>query len=216
MNNRIIFFLIALLFFIVSCSTTKNVSKENYDKGKLFETGIASWYGPNFNGKQTANGEIYDMNKLTAAHRTLPFNSVVKVVNKSNNKSVIVRINDRGPYAKNRILDLSKKAAEEIELIENGTATVDLFLLSNHKIPNDLSTPKYSVQVGSYRNMDDAQRISSDIKNSRVVKVKINGDIYFRIYVGIFNTVAEADKQKRKLHQAGINGFVKQISTQSF
>lgn len=212
MKNRILFPLLAFLFFAVSCSTTKNVSKENYDSGKLFETGIASWYGPNFDGKQTANGEIYDMNKLTAAHRTLPFNSVVKVVNKANGKSVIVRINDRGPYAKNRILDLSKKAAEEIELIKNGTAKANLFLLSNHIIPNDLKTPQYSVQVGSYKNLNDAQRISSDIKNSRVVKVKINGSIYFRIYVGLFNTVVEAEKQKRKLQQAGINGFVKQVN----
>ncbi|HAC14758.1 MAG TPA: septal ring lytic transglycosylase RlpA family lipoprotein, partial [Bacteroidetes bacterium] len=81
------------------------------------ETGTASWYGPNFHGKHTANGEVYNQYELTAAHKTLPFNTVVKVTNLDNGKSVTVRINDRGPYAGRRVIDISRAAAEQIDMI---------------------------------------------------------------------------------------------------
>jgi rare lipoprotein A len=88
------------------------------------ETGIASWYGPDFYGKYTANGELYDGNKLTAAHRTLPMPVNVRVTNLDNGKSIIVRVNDRGPYARGRIIDLSRRAAELLDVVQNGTARV--------------------------------------------------------------------------------------------
>lgn len=93
------------------------------------ETGIASWYGPNFHGKQTANGERYDMNTLTAAHRTLPLPSIVRVTNLENGRSIIVRVNDRGPFAKGRIIDMSKLAAERLDMISKGTARVRVRIL---------------------------------------------------------------------------------------
>ncbi len=189
----------------------KRSFKKKYESGQFIETGIASWYGPNFNGKQTANGEIYNMYELTAAHRTLPFNSVLKVINKSNGKSVVVRINDRGPYAKNRIIDLSKKAAEKIDMISEGTAKVDLFLLSNNKIPENLKVPQYTVQVGSFKNKSDAQKISISLDNSRIVRAVVNGDTYYRVYVGNFNNSDEAKKLKYLLQEKGITGFVKQV-----
>jgi rare lipoprotein A len=88
------------------------------------ETGIASWYGPTFYGKQTANGEIYDGDLLTAAHRTLPMPVNVRVTNLENGKSIVVRVNDRGPYARGRIIDLSRHAAELLDVIQTGTARV--------------------------------------------------------------------------------------------
>lgn len=88
--------------------------------------GIASWYGQDFNGRLTANGEIYDMYKFTAAHKTLPLGTVVKVTNQDNGKSVEVRINDRGPYVKGRIIDLSRTAGRAIGMRETGTARVKL------------------------------------------------------------------------------------------
>lgn len=91
----------------------------NYDK-----TGIASWYGDYFHGRLTANGEYFDMNSLSAAHTTLPLPSYVKVTNLENMKSVTVRLNDRGPYVEDRIIDLSKKAAEELNMLKKGTAKV--------------------------------------------------------------------------------------------
>lgn len=91
----------------------------NYNK-----TGIASWYGPNFHGKKTANGEIFDQNELTAAHKTLPLPSIVRVTNLENGRSLIVRVNDRGPYAHSRIIDMSKRSAELLGFKKQGVAKV--------------------------------------------------------------------------------------------
>ncbi|QIQ88068.1 septal ring lytic transglycosylase RlpA family protein [Erythrobacter sp.] len=92
-------------------------------------TGTASYYGRRFHGRRTANGERFDMNALTAAHRTLPFGSIVRVTNPSNGRSVTVRINDRGPFARGRVIDVSRAAAEELGLIRRGHAPVELELL---------------------------------------------------------------------------------------
>lgn len=93
------------------------------------QTGIASWYGPNFHGKTTANGEIYNQNDLTAAHKTLPMPSIVRVTNLENGKSLIVRVNDRGPYAHSRIIDMSKKSAELLGFRKQGVAKVRVQVL---------------------------------------------------------------------------------------
>lgn len=91
------------------------------------EKGIASWYGPGFHGRRTANGEIYDMNAFTAAHKTLPFGTILRVTNRRNGKSVLVRINDRGPYIRGRVVDLSRRAARAIDL-SLGKVTIEAFL----------------------------------------------------------------------------------------
>ena len=106
------------------------------------EKGRASYYANKFNGRKTANGEIFDNRKLTGAHKTLKFNSMVRVTNLSNNRSVIIRINDRGPYAHNRIIDLSRSAAEQIDLIKVGTAQVRIEVIGeNGKVEADNPTP---------------------------------------------------------------------------
>ena len=125
-NNFKYIFAFLVLLILSSCSSTKQISKYDNAKGKLIETGIASWYGPNFDGKKTANGETFDMYALTAAHRTIPFNSLVKVTNLKNGKSVVVRINDRGPYNQGRIIDLSYKAALDLGITSTGSAEVQL------------------------------------------------------------------------------------------
>lgn len=102
---------------------------QNYEEFE--EVGTASWYGADFHGKKTANGETYDSSTMTAAHRTLPLPSMVKVTNLRNNKSVIVRVNDRGPFAKNRVIDVSQKAAEELGFRSQGTTEVRVQLLRN-------------------------------------------------------------------------------------
>lgn len=93
-------------------------------------TGYASYYGPKFHGRKTANGEIFDQGKLTAAHRELPFNTKVKVTNLQNNRTVVVRINDRGPFVAGRVIDLSKKAAEYLDMINVGVAPVRVEILN--------------------------------------------------------------------------------------
>lgn len=92
-------------------------------------SGVASWYGQKFHGRRTANGERFNMNALTAAHRSLPFGTKVRVINRQNGRSVVVRINDRGPFAGKRIIDLSHQAASEIGMIRKGTASVDLEIM---------------------------------------------------------------------------------------
>lgn len=91
-----------------------------------YEVGIASWYGPGFHGNRTANGEVYDMYGVSAAHKTLPFGTVVKVVDLETGRSVVVRINDRGPFIKGRIIDLSYGAAQELRMVQKGLAKVGL------------------------------------------------------------------------------------------
>ena len=98
--------------------------------GQVIEEGVASWYGPPFNGRRTSNGEIYDMYQLTAAHRTLAFNTIVRVTNLANGKQIEVRITDRGPFVNNRVIDLSLAAARAIDMVGPGTAHVRLELIS--------------------------------------------------------------------------------------
>ena len=140
MKNRIVFFLI--FFFLISCTVSPryNSSNSNYKKTKsnnsvrkktnqtIYE-GISSWYGPNFHGKLTANGEIFDMYGTTAAHKTLPLNSIVRVTNLENYKSLILKINDRGPYVGDRILDCSFGAAKKLGFDKLGTTTVKIEII---------------------------------------------------------------------------------------
>ena len=111
-------------------SNSGRVKKVSYSpasaKAKFVNSGVASYYGPGFHGRRTANGERFDMHAMTAAHRTLPFGTKLKVTNLSNGKSTIVRVNDRGPYAGNRVIDLSVAAAKQIGAIHSGVAKVSL------------------------------------------------------------------------------------------
>ena len=94
--------------------------------GPYYEVGIASWYGPGFHGNLTANGETYDMHGVSAAHKTLPFGTVVRVIEFDTRRSIVVRINDRGPFVEGRIIDLSKGAAEELGIVDKGITKVGL------------------------------------------------------------------------------------------
>ena len=126
------------------------------------ETGLASWYGHPYHGRPAANGEIYDMEALTAAHRTLPFGTWVRVVNLTNDKTVDVRITDRGPFVENRIVDLSHAAAEAIALIGPGIARVRLDILS---VPTAASGDNwYAVQAGAFLDRDRAERLRASLE----------------------------------------------------
>ncbi len=138
--NKSICFLL-LTFYLSSCASSPRFTKERYAEPKVnpskipaksssgkatVYTGIASYYAHDFHGKKTANGEIFDMHQLTAAHRSFPFNTKVRVTNLDNGKSCIVRVNDRGPFKLIRIIDLSRGAAEALDMIKTGTASVQL------------------------------------------------------------------------------------------
>ena len=115
-------------------SVSGQVKKVSYSpvsaKAKFASSGVASYYGPGFHGRRTANGETFNMHAMTAAHRTLPFGTLVKVTNLSNGKSTVVRVNDRGPYVGNRVIDLSVAAAKEIGSTHSGTARVNLEVIN--------------------------------------------------------------------------------------
>ena len=119
------------------------------------EEGNASWYGYPFHGRRASNGEIYDMNQLTAAHRTLPFDTMVRVTNLNNGKSTTVRITDRGPFVENRIIDLSKAAAREIDSIGPGVVPVRLEVLDDVNVEEGY----FTVQVGAFRDRANADRL---------------------------------------------------------
>ena len=105
----------------------------------IIGTGLASWYGAKHHGKRTASGEIFDQNKFTAAHRTLPWGSIVKVTNLDNGKAVEVRINDRGPFKKGRVIDLSRAAARALGMVQSGVSPVQIELLSPREMSSDLA-----------------------------------------------------------------------------
>ncbi len=127
----------------------------------LVETGLASWYGPPSHNRRGANGEVYDMNAMTAAPRTLPLNSLVRVTNVENNKSVLVRITDRGPFVEGRVIDLSLAAAKEIGVWRMGTAKVRLEVL---EAPAPLAQGgRWCVQIGAFAEEDEAQRLKSKL-----------------------------------------------------
>lgn len=120
------------------------------------EEGNASWYGAPFHGRRSSNGEVYDMNKMTAAHRTLPFDTIVRVTNTSNGKTAVVRITDRGPFVENRILDLSYAAAQEIAAVGPGVIPVRLEVISSRV---DITAGFFTVQVGAFRDRSNAERL---------------------------------------------------------
>lgn len=118
-----------LLSVLVSCSAPQSHTEPEVEVTKTVY-GAASWYGPGFHGRRTASGERFDKDDLTAAHPTLPFDTMVRVTNESNGKSVVVRINDRGPFAGKRIIDLSQRAAQVIGLLHSGVGPVKLDVLA--------------------------------------------------------------------------------------
>jgi rare lipoprotein A len=126
------------------------------------EQGRASWYGEPFNGRHAANGEIYDMYKLTAAHRTLPFETMVRVTNLNNGKTTTVRITDRGPFVENRIIDLSLAAAREIESVGPGVVPIQLEVLGNV----NPTAGFFTVQVGAFRDRTNAERLRDRLSAS--------------------------------------------------
>lgn len=116
--------LLLVLIVIIIGAFLSSCAKQMAVRPTFSTTGLASWYGPRFHGKRTASGERYNQNALTAAHKTLPFGTMVRVINLANDREIIVRINDRGPFVRGRIIDLSRKAAKELAMTRSGTARV--------------------------------------------------------------------------------------------
>jgi rare lipoprotein A len=167
-------------------------------------SGIASWYGPDFHGKKTANGEAYDMYADTAAHKTLPMNTIVRVTNLNNSKSVVVRINDRGPFVDGRIIDLSFSAGKSVGIDKTGTAPVKLVVLGfDGKIVKDGKgggqfISGVAVQIGAFRNKNGAETFAAKYASvngiyKAVVKTyDLQGSPIYRVMMTGFRSEAEA------------------------
>lgn len=158
------------------------------------ETGVASWYGFPYHGRRAASGEVYNMEQLTAAHRTLPFQTWVEVTNLSNGKQVDVRINDRGPFAKGRIVDLSQAAARDIDMLRAGTARVRLKVIAPPPITQPVapatappSTNCFVVQAGAFTDRDRAESLRATLEDpstpARVIS-SANTPTLWRVLVG--------------------------------
>ncbi len=176
------------------------------------ETGYASWYGNPYHGRRAANGEIYDMYKLTAAHRTLPFGMQVKVTNLENGRTVIVRINDRGPFVKGRIVDLSLAGARKIQMVGPGTALVRLEVLSASS-PSDPGL--YAVQVGAFRDRSNAESLAKNMRrrfgDASIEGYRSYGRSFYRVRVGVHSTLTEANKLAVQLGREELPSFVVRV-----
>lgn len=177
------------------------------------QEGIASWYGPNFNGKLTSSQEVYNMNEMTAAHKTLPFNTWVKVINLENRREAIVRINDRGPFVGDRIIDLSYKAAKTLGIVEQGTARVRIAALNGgtRQGPENRSSnaASYAIQIGSFRDLNNAKQFARQTNNRRIISTRKANMIYYQVVVGRYSSFDSAHEGKERVQSQGFpNAFV--------
>lgn len=187
------------------------------------ESGIASWYGEPFHGRKTSNGETYDMHAVSAAHKTLPMNTMVLVENLDNSRELVLRINDRGPFVRDRIIDLSLRAARELDMVQDGTARVRVTALGEAQqvsedgltvtrfLPHqDLGKGEFYVQLGSFADRRNAERLLAALLRSgeqaRLVPFD-RGDILFhRVQVYAGDTLAAARQREQTFSAADFPG----------
>ena len=170
------------------------------------ERGIASWYGEEFHKRPTATGEVYDMYALTAAHRTLPLGTWVVVTDLDTRRSVRVRINDRGPFVKDRIIDLSYGAADELGILEQGTTRVELRCsYSEETLREQLG---YWVQLGAYQDSDLAGELAVRLKKEYPNVRVFSSEAYHHVRIGPFQSEPEATRLKELLLAKGRRAFV--------
>jgi rare lipoprotein A len=204
--------LVPLLMLTAACG--KKTRAATPPRVGATETGIASWYGHPYHGRRAANGEIYDMEKLTAAHRTLPFDTWVEVLNLTNDKAVEVRITDRGPFIDGRIIDLSHAAARAIDLIGPGTARVRLTIIN---APRDLPiVALFAVQTGAFRDRTRAEAVRSDMEarfgRARIVERPASPTLW-RVLVGEEASLEGATALAQRIEESGTSAFVVRLDS---
>lgn len=207
-NCREVFCLVVGCLLVASCARPP-VRPVSLGEGEI---GRASWYGPEFHGRRTSSGEIYDMHQLTAAHRELPLGTWVMVTNLDNGRSVEVRVNDRGPFVPDRILDVSYAAGRLLGMI--GPGVIPVRVVVTRLSAGDGTEPvgarvRYTVQVGSFVFEANARSLERDLAGSfpdvEVVRRAIGGDTYFRVRVGIFAGRSEAMALAERLASRGLS-----------
>ena len=180
------------------------------------QEGMASWYGDKFHGKLTSNGERYDMYAMTAAHKTLPLGVYVRVTNRNSGKSAVVRVNDRGPFVDDRVIDLSYAAAKQLGVVGPGTAPVRLEALGyspDGSDPSPAGQPRtfaisgYSVQIGAFGMRGNAERLAAELRarygTAEVKESLVDGRRFFRVRVGNFSSLETAEAAVATLQRDG-------------
>ena len=205
------------LLLTAACSLNRRPDDGASGLGKPLESGFASWYGPGFQGRRTANGERYDMYGLTAAHPTLPFGTRLEVRNVRTGKTVRVRVNDRGPFKKSRILDLSLAAARAVGVYGPGTAYVEIYLVRpgrHDEIPIPIVAtaegppPRYTIQVGAFSDAGRAVELHRQI-SAIYPEVFVHSDgTWNRVQVGLFTDREQAESLRRELAVLGLSSVV--------
>lgn len=205
-TSRLLLLLLFIAAWFSGCSGWSPV-RPSYPPGYplgFVERGSASWYGPGFHGNRTANGEVYDMHQLTAAHRTLPLGSVAEVRSLTTGRQVTVRINDRGPFARGRILDLSFAGAQAMGMIGRGTDDIELRVIRYQGKAGEFGVLR--VQVGSFADPANArlllERLKGSYPGSRAVAVDLPEGRRYRVYAGQFQTEPAAEQAAAHLKRS--------------
>lgn len=216
MNNRTLLILL-LLPIIFSCgkkdidsypSPEQKPSDPGYTIEGSTQIGLASWYGIEEHNRYAASGERFSKHAFTAAHKTLPMGTVVRVTNLENGRDVIVTINDRGPFVGDRIIDLSHAPAKSVDMIQKGVVKVKVEVVSSPSTrSSNYFNPEYTVQVASYSNKTSAntakRKLDRDFNDVRVESIKVKGDTYYRVRVGRYTSKGAAKKAASKLRKKG-------------
>lgn len=204
--------IISFVLFLLLTLSLLNIYAQNT------QTGLASFYADKFDGRTTASGEIFRQNKMTAAHRTLPFGTQVKVTNLENNNTVIVTINDRGPFVNDRIIDLSKVAAQKLDFISNGVCRVKVEVLSSNSTntTNTQVTPKEEKPSVNNQTENRTQEANVSIAESAQEYYKINADIIspagFGIQVASYQEAANLMKRCNEIKQKSNKDVLVQVA----
>jgi len=197
------------VIYLAACSLPASRIPPPVTAPRVSQTGIASWYGPGFHGKTTASGVIYNQHDLTAAHQTLPLGTRVRVTNLENGRSIEVLINDRGPFAKGRIIDLSYAAGEMLGMIGPGTIPVRIEVVGSgaDKISLIKDSLDYTLQLGSFSVLENARqlrdRVASKFSEVAIVPLNTSTSTFYRVQLGQFSTRSSAEEQARLVTRAG-------------
>ncbi len=183
------------------------------------QTGIASWYGGKFHGRKTSNGEIYNMYEMTAAHKTLPLGVMVRVTHLGSGRSILLRINDRGPFVAGRVIDLSYAAAKKLNIVDAGTARVRVEALGYRQVekgqvsyrpPTSYDAGNFSVQVGAFSVADNAYRLAAKMRSrygsAKVQAAVVNGQKLYRVRVGDYRSLNSAEDAVLNFVSGGFSG----------
>ncbi len=219
MKNTVLFGMVLIIFMSFGCGSKKSSSGYRHsDELKnvdgYTQTGLASWYGDKEHGNLAASGERFSKYDYTAAHKSLPFGTIVRVTNLENGKDVVVNINDRGPFIRGRIIDLSYSSAKSIDLVRTGVAKVKVEVISSPSRRNEnYFKPIYTVQVGSFSSKVNAMGLKDELSSSitrdvRIESIEIKGDMYYRVRVGMYSSKSKAESMKKKLRDSGYSGKV--------